>query len=64
MMGHRPPDAKINYPVSEVAAKYGASVDEETDDPRMAYARRPVRSEPGMRRWPISGDAPSVDDPV
>lgn len=29
------------YPVSEVAARHGASVDEETDDPRTAYAGTP-----------------------
>lgn len=40
----------LHYPVSEVAAKYGASVSEATDDPAVAYAdwrqeeRRPVPS--------------------
>jgi uncharacterized cupin superfamily protein len=38
MVGARRDDAEITYPVSEAAGRYGASVDEETDDPRAAYA--------------------------
>ena len=38
MVGSRKPSKSIVYPVSEVAARYGASVDQETDDPRAAYA--------------------------
>jgi hypothetical protein len=30
----------VLYPVSEVAAKYGASVEKETDDPDTAYGDR------------------------
>ena len=33
------PDESILYPKSELAAKYGASAEEETPDPREAYAR-------------------------
>src|SRR5215471_1085445 len=39
MVGMRTPDEKLLYPVSEVAARYGASAEEETGDPRQAYAR-------------------------
>jgi uncharacterized cupin superfamily protein len=45
MVGSRKPSKSIVYPVSEVAARYGASVDQETDDPRAAYAGTP-RPEP------------------
>lgn len=37
MIGSRRIDA-CHYPVNEVAAKYGASVTEDTDDPAQAYA--------------------------
>jgi hypothetical protein len=29
----------VLYPVSELAARYGASVEEETSDPNQAFAR-------------------------
>ena len=38
MVGVRSPDEQILYPVSELAARYGASVEEETPDPEVAYA--------------------------
>jgi uncharacterized cupin superfamily protein len=37
MAGARRPDQKIFYPVSEVAARYGASAVADTDNPREAY---------------------------
>jgi uncharacterized cupin superfamily protein len=37
MAGARRPDEKIHYPVSELAARYGASAVEPTDNPREAY---------------------------
>ena len=37
MIGSRRKD-EAHYPVNEVAAKYGASVSEATDDPELAYA--------------------------
>jgi uncharacterized cupin superfamily protein len=45
MAGARTPDEQLLYPVSELAARYGASAEEETPDPRQAYARfeRPER---------------------
>ena len=38
MVGVRSPDEQILYPVSELAARYGASAKEETPDPDVAYA--------------------------
>jgi uncharacterized cupin superfamily protein len=51
MVGARFPQKGIIYPVSEVAARYGASVEAETSSPREAYAhwRPPV---PARRAWP------------
>jgi uncharacterized cupin superfamily protein len=37
MAGARRPDLEISFPVSEAAARHGASVEEETDDMREAY---------------------------
>ena len=39
MVGARTEDEQLLYPVSELAARYGASAEEETPDPRQAYAR-------------------------
>ena len=38
MTGARSEDEQLLYPVSELAARYGASVPEETPDPSKAYA--------------------------
>lgn len=38
MVGARTGDEQLLYPVSELAARYGASVSEETSDPEQAYA--------------------------
>jgi uncharacterized cupin superfamily protein len=48
MAGVRSEDEQLLYPVSELAARYGASAEEETPDPRQAYARfeRPQRGRP------------------
>jgi uncharacterized cupin superfamily protein len=48
MIGARTPDEQLLYPVSELAARYGASAEEETPDPRVAYARfeRPRNERP------------------
>jgi hypothetical protein len=50
MIGVRGDDVEIVYPVDEVAARHGASANEETDRPREAYAKysRPV---PGRPEW-------------
>jgi uncharacterized cupin superfamily protein len=52
MIGSRP-DREIRYPVSEVAAKYGASVEQETNDPDEAYADWPGDYEPVRLPWPL-----------
>ena len=38
MAGARSADAQGRYPVSELAARYGASVEEATSVPRQVYA--------------------------
>jgi uncharacterized cupin superfamily protein len=49
MVGARSEDEQLLYPVSELAARYGASAEEETTDPKQAYAKferaRPGRPE-------------------
>ena len=39
MVGARGENWNVHYPVSKLAAQYGASVEEETSDPRQAYTR-------------------------
>jgi uncharacterized cupin superfamily protein len=51
MLGARP-DEPIVYPVSEVAAKHGASVANETAAPDEAYADWPGEYEPVRLSWP------------
>ena len=48
MTGARSEDEQLLYPVSELAARYGASAEEETPDPSVAYARfaRPKQRRP------------------
>ena len=41
MVGRRTPEGGIVYPVNEVAAKHGASVETETRDGKEAYSRFP-----------------------
>ena len=53
MIGSRREDA-AHYPVNDLAAKYDASVAEETDDPAEAYAdwrREPFRA--AANPWPL-----------
>ena len=45
LAGTRSRDMEVRYPVSELAASYGASVEEETTDPDVAY--RPL----ALGRW-------------
>jgi uncharacterized cupin superfamily protein len=52
MLGARPEVETIRYTVSEAAAKYGASVAKETDDPDEAYADWPGEYEPVRLPWP------------
>jgi uncharacterized cupin superfamily protein len=53
MVGSRVGDWRVRYPVSELAAGYGASVEEETTDPRQAYVGR---FEPSRRARPSYWD--------
>ena len=53
MIGSRPEVEKLHYPVSEVAATYGASVAEETDDGDEAYADWPGEYVPVRLPWPF-----------
>jgi uncharacterized cupin superfamily protein len=55
MIGSRRKD-EAHYPVNEVAAKYGASVESATDEPAEAYAD--WRTEPWrltQHHWPLGG---------
>jgi uncharacterized cupin superfamily protein len=53
MVGHRSPDVRLCYPVSGLAAKYGASVEQETTNPREAYGQSPVFDEVVESAWPL-----------
>ncbi len=53
MIGYRPEREELCYPVSEAAARYGASVAVETRDAREAYGERDV--EPIEPVWPLYG---------
>ena len=56
MIGARPDDETLHYPVSEVAATYGASVAKETNDPDEAYSDWPGDYEPVRLPWPLAAD--------
>ena len=53
MIGARPADETLHYPVSEVAAKYEASAAKETYDPDEAYADWPGDHTPVRLPWPL-----------
>jgi uncharacterized cupin superfamily protein len=48
MAGERSDEERLLYPASELAARYGASAEEDTPDPKKAYApfERPQRGRP------------------
>jgi uncharacterized cupin superfamily protein len=52
MIGARGAGNKLHYPVSELAARYGASAPAETDDPREAYRDWPGTWERVRAGWP------------
>jgi hypothetical protein len=52
MIGARPADNDIHYPVSDAAARHGASVATPTDLPREAYADWPGPFGPRRPGWP------------
>jgi uncharacterized cupin superfamily protein len=56
MIGARPEVETIRYPVSEVAAKHGASVAKETNEPDEAYADWPGEYVPTRVPWPPASD--------
>jgi uncharacterized cupin superfamily protein len=53
MIGGRAKDEQLLYPVSEVAAKHGASVTKETPNPDEAYADWPGEFVPVRLPWPV-----------
>jgi uncharacterized cupin superfamily protein len=53
MIGSRP-DLPLHYPVSEVAARYGASTTKETGEPDEAYADWPGEYKPLRLPWPVT----------
>jgi uncharacterized cupin superfamily protein len=55
MIGGRP-EERLLYPVSEVAAKYGASAAKQTDDGDEAYADWPGEYVPARVAWPLDSD--------
>jgi len=55
MLGARPAVERLLYPVSEVAAKYGASAAKETSSPDEAYADWPGDFAPARVPWPPEG---------
>lgn len=55
MVGYRPEtDEDLCYPVSPAAARYGASVEAETRDPREAYGDRGLEMTEAI--WPLYGE--------
>ena len=57
MVGAHPAVETLHYPVSEVAARYGASVAKETYKPDEAYADWPGDYVPVRLPWPLDADA-------
>jgi len=53
MIGARPEAEQLHYPVSEVAAKHGASAAKETPNPDEAYADWPGEFVPVRLPWPV-----------
>lgn len=57
MIGARPneprPSADLRYPLSELAATYGASVSTETASPDHAYGDWPGEYKPVRQPWPV-----------
>jgi uncharacterized cupin superfamily protein len=59
MIGLRPEVETLRYPVSEVAAKYGASVAKPTENPDEAYADWPGEYRPVRLPWLLDSDSNS-----
>lgn len=61
MVGGRLRDERVHFPVSEEAARYGASVERETTDARDAWDQAGLSFgdfEPAELPWPPGGDPP------
>ena len=56
MIGVRPDIETLHYPLSEVAARYGASSAKETDEPDEAYADWPGEDVPVRLPWPLDSE--------
>ena len=54
MVGARGEDKTLHYPLSEIAATYGAAAAEETNSPRDAYRGWPEEDTPLREVWPPS----------
>jgi len=63
MIGRRPAELKLQYPVSPLAARHGASVTEPTDDPRIAYSDLPVFGEAAEPWWPLDRTEEGAGEP-
>jgi GrpB-like predicted nucleotidyltransferase (UPF0157 family)/uncharacterized cupin superfamily protein len=66
MAGIRRDGKKLHYPVSELAARYGASAPEETDAPPVAYGDWSREYTPVRATWPLwtIGERPRHDGPI
>jgi len=53
MIGYRPKQKSIHYPVSAMASKYDASVEKATDKPREAYANSRKFEKVDKVVWPL-----------
>jgi uncharacterized cupin superfamily protein len=53
MIGARPQEEHLHYPVSELAAKHAASAANETANPDEAYADWPGHHRPARLPWPV-----------
>ena len=52
MVSNRKPEEELLYPVSEVAARHGASAEQDTDDPQVAYAASSPREPASIEDLP------------
>jgi hypothetical protein len=57
VIGLRPEVETLHHPVSEAAAKYGASAAKDTNDGDEAYADWPGEHLPVRLPWPLASDA-------
>ena len=63
MVGARSEDWRVLYPVSELAARYGASAEEETSDLKQAYARFQLAPLTEADHAPAH-DMPAIEDAI